>query len=233
MWDCGHQGENRPSLFLQSEGITKVDRFFVTNYDEDHISDLPNVYQNISLPLLHRNTSINAPELRQLKSQNGPISDAMETMLSMMETYTGGPPQTPPSFPNVDFSTYWNSFDDFEDTNNCSMVTFINCNGTKFIIPGDIEKSGWEKLLENTSFQYELRDVNIFVASHHGRQNGYCSDVFNLCSPSVIIFSDDNIKYATQEMASIYARHASGIQFNGKTRYVLSTRNDGSFWWDC
>lgn len=232
LWDCGHQSSNRPSTFLPQEGISRVDRFFVTNYDEDHISDLPLLRQNVSLPLLHRNTSIDAPDLRSLKRQNGPISDAMESMLNMIETYTGGPPATPPSFPNVDFTTYWNSFDQFEDTNNCSLVTFLSCNGLKFVIPGDVEKAGWLKLLERESFQNELRDVKIFIASHHGRENGYCEEVFDLCSPSVVIFSDDNIKYATQEMSSVYAKHCSGIQFNGQTRYVLSTRNDGSVWWD-
>lgn len=232
MWDCGHLGAHRPSSFLPHEGIKRVDRFFVTNYDEDHISDLPLLWKNISLPLLHRNRSIDASALRRLKSQSGPISDAMEHMLHMIQTYTGGPPQDPPIFPNVEFSTYWNTFDEFEDTNNCSLVTFLNCNGLKYVIPGDIEKAGWMKLLERRSFQNELRDVKVFVASHHGRESGYCEEVFDLCSPSVVVVSDDRIEYATQEMTAKYAKHCSGIQFNGRTRYVLSTRNDGSFWWD-
>jgi beta-lactamase superfamily II metal-dependent hydrolase len=232
LWDCGHQDSNRPSTFLpQEEGIKRVDHFFVTNYDEDHISDLPLLRQNVSPTLLHRNTSIDAAALRVLKRQNGPISNAMESMLDMIATYTHTP-QTLPSFPNVEFKTYCNSFDQFDDTNNCSLVTFINCKGLKYVIPGDIEKAGWLKLLEKVSFQNELRDVEIFIASHHGRENGYCEEIFDLCSPSVVIFSDDNIKYATQEMSSIYAKHCSGIAFNGQTRYVLSTRNDGSVWWD-
>ena len=232
VWDCGHQSSSRPSTFLPQEGINRVDHFFVTNYDEDHISDLPLLRQSVSLTLLHRNTSIDAQALRALKRQSGPISNAMESMLEMIETYTGAPPQTLPSFPNVEFTTYWNSFNQFDDTNNCSLVTFLNCNGLKYVIPGDIEKAGWLKLLEQTSFQNELRDVKIFIASHHGRENGYCGEVFDLCSPSVAVFSDDNIKYATQEISSAYARHCSGIRVNGKTRYVLSTRNNGSVCWD-
>ena len=34
---------NRPSLVLPAAGWTRVTRFLVTNYDEDHISDLPNL----------------------------------------------------------------------------------------------------------------------------------------------------------------------------------------------
>ncbi len=233
VWDCGHIENHRPSYFLPYvEGIHRIDRFFVTNYDEDHISDLPNLRANLTLPLFHRNTSIDAHSLRHLKQQSGPISTAMESMLSMIESYTGGPPDVPPVFPGVEFTTYWNSFGDFSDTNNCSLVTFITCNGLKFIFPGDLERSGWLKLLEQSSFRNDLLGTTIFVASHHGRESGYCAEIFDLCSPSVIVFSDSNIQYASQEMSRKYAVHCSGVQFNGDTRYVISTRNDGSFWWD-
>ena len=112
------------------------------------------------------------------------------------------------------------------------MVTFLDCNGLKFIFPGDLENAGWLKLLENVTFQQDLRGVDIFVASHHGRESGYCSDVFDICSPRVAVFSDSNIVHASQDMSNTYGRHCSGIQFNGTPRSVISTRNDGSVWWD-
>ncbi len=233
MWDCGHQGDNRPSIFLPQMGIYRINRFFVTNYDEDHISDLPLLQnKNISIEELYRNSSIDAHRLRILKRQSGPISYAMESMLDMIQRYKYSPPQPPPSFPNVEFTTFCNTFDEFDDTNNCSLITFLTCNGLKFVIPGDVEKAGWLNLLKNIYFRNELRSVNIFIASHHGRESGYCKEVFDLCAPQVVVFSDSNIKYSTQEMSQIYARHCSGELFGGKTRYVLSTRNDGGIWWD-
>jgi len=233
LWDCGHAEYSRPSVFLPQDGIYEINRFFVTNYDEDHISDLPELRRKLSIQILHRNTSISKEQLRALKRQSGPISTAMESMLDMIGSYTAGPPNPEPEFPGVTYATYWNNYEtDFDDSNNISLVTFLTCNGLKFIIPGDLEKPGWEKLLSNTYFCQELRDVNIFIASHHGRENGYCKEVFDYCSPSVVVFSDSAIKHATQQMTATYANHASGIQFDGQTRYVLSTRNDGSFWWD-
>lgn len=232
VWDCGHSDDYRPSLFLPNEGISRIDRFFVTNYDEDHISDLVRLRQNISLPLLHRNSSIDAQSLQRLKLKSGPISPTMDSMLHMISTYTGGPPTIPPSFPGVEFSTYFNSFDRFDDTNNCSLLTFLTCNGLKFVIPGDLEKPGWKALMENINFREELRNVDIFIASHHGRESGYCPEVFDFCSPSVVVISDDSIRYATQEMTNTYAQHSSGINFDGSRRKVLTTRSDGSFWWD-
>jgi beta-lactamase superfamily II metal-dependent hydrolase len=232
LWDCGHQDNCRPSEFLPSLGVTRIDRFFVTNYDEDHISDLPNLLERVYIRSLHRNKSISAEQLRQLKLQGGPISPAMASMLDMIDSYTGGPLDPAPAFPGIHFTPFRNSYSEkFPDTNNISLVTFLNCNGTKFIIPGDIEKKGWQELLGRPDFTSELAGVNVFVASHHGREDGYCEDVFDICKPEVVVFSDSPVKHATQEMTQTYANHASGITFNRAARYVLSTRNDGSLTW--
>ena len=232
LWDCGHQDDYRPSDFLSGIGITKVDYFFVTNYDEDHFSDLPLLRQNIRLRSMYRNKSISGDQLRQLKLQGGPVSTAMESMLDMIQSFTGGPLSPAPEFPDVRFKIFNNSYsNDFPDTNNISLVTFLECKEVKFVFPGDLEKKGWLSLLQDKDFIAELADVNIFVAPHHGRENGYCQDVFDYCNPDVIIFSDSSIKHATQEMSQTYGGHAKGITFNGAPRKVLSTRNDGTLTW--
>src|SRR2546422_3999700 len=232
LWDCGHKGDHRPSQFLPASGISRVDYFFVTNYDEDHISDLPDLRANINVRSLFRNKSISSAQLRALKRQAGPISSAMESMLDMIDSYTGGPLNPDPEFPGVRFKTFSNSYGaQFPDTNNISVVTFLQCGSTKFIIPGDLERSGWDELLKRQDFVDELAGVNVFIASHHGREGGYNEDVFEVCRPHVIVFSDSEIQHATQEMSQTYGGHASGVTFNGVTRYVLSTRNDGSLTW--
>lgn len=233
LWDCGHQDNYRPSEFLPTLGVTQVDYFFITNYDEDHISDLPNLRRTVSLRSMYRNRSISADQLRLLKLQGGPISPAMESMLDMIQSYTGGPLNPAPEFPGVRFNTFCNSYsEEFPDTNNISLVTFLECEETKFIIPGDVETKGWMVLLARHDFVTELASVNVFIASHHGRENGYCKEVFDICSPAIVIFSDSCLRYATQEMSQTYGNHASGVPFNGSTRYVLSTRNDGTLTWN-
>jgi len=232
LWDCGHREDHRPSEFLPASSISKVDYFFVTNYDEDHISDLPNLRTNLDVRALFRNKTISTTQLRALKRQSGPISPAMESMLGMIDYYTGGPLTPAPEFPAVSFTTFCNPYGpQFLDTNNISLVTFLQCGSTKFIIPGDLESNGWDALLSRQDFVAELAGVNVFIASHHGREGGYNEDVFEVCRPHVVIFSDGEIQHATQEMSQAYATHASGVTFNGSTRYVLSTRSDGSLTW--
>lgn len=69
-----------------------------------------------------------------------------------------------------------------------------------------MEAAGWARLLEQQAFRAELADVRVLVASHHGRENGYCKEVFDYArNVEVVIFSDSEMKYATQEMANAYA----------------------------
>ena len=233
LWDAGHKPlpEIRPSYFLRSQGITVIHYFFVTNYDEDHISDLPSLRDSFEICILTRNKSIDAGQLLRLKLASGPITPAMSSLLSMIDTYTH-PVSSPPDFSRIEWTTFSNRFQsDFNDTNNLSLVTFLHSPVIDVVIPGDLETAGWLKLLENARFRQHLQRTKVFIASHHGRESGYCNRVFDYCSPEVVVFSDSRVKHATQEMANTYGRHASGITFNGRVRSVLSTRADGTLYW--
>lgn len=233
LFDCGNDGENwRPARHFKAPQYTGIEYLVVTNYDEDHIVDLPHVRTNVPIHSLTRNPSINAEELRRLKRQGGPISTAMESLLGMMGGYTGGA-STLPELPGVRMSFYYNQYrTEFDDTNNLSLVTFVEIGGNKFVVPGDLERAGWQALLRRQDFRTDLAGVNVFIASHHGRESGYCADVFRYCTPSVVIFSDGEKQYETQEMRDVYARHVpTGVQFNGRARTVLTTRCDGTLSW--
>lgn len=231
LWDCGHADWGRPSHFLPASGIKRIERLVITNFDQDHISDLPSIRKKIEIRALVSNNSISPHQLEAIKLQGGPISPAMESMLDMMRRYTGGPPQPPPLFPDVEYKVYRNFYPAFTDTNNLSLVTFLSVCGLNFVIPGDLERPGWETLLSLQAFRAELTRTNIFVASHHGRESGYCREVFDYCSPDLILCSDSPLQFASQEMVNTYARHASGVWINGERRYVLTTRRDGPIQW--
>ena len=65
LFDCGHKTypENRPSVFLPNGGCTGIEWFFVTNFDEDHISDLPQLRSRLPINVLMRNKSISPEQL--------------------------------------------------------------------------------------------------------------------------------------------------------------------------
>jgi len=224
--DCGYNEETnfRPSNYLVNNRCAGIERLIISNYDEDHIDDLPNLRKVLSVDVLHRNRTISADELEKLKLKAGPIQPGMQSLLDMIRIYTSDV-VNPPEFPGVELVTFHNNFPLFDDTNNLSLVTFLYYRDIHIVFPGDLEKKGWLSLLAGKSFQEELKRVNIFIASHHGRESGYCSDVFEYCKPEIVIISDEPIQYDTQSTS--YDQHASGVRFGNQDRYVLTTRNDG------
>ena len=131
---------------------------------------------------------------------------------------------------------YHCNYPSFTDTNNLSLLVFLDIGDVSFVLPGDLEREGWLELLTIQHVQDLLKHVNVFVASHHGRESGYCRAVFDYCHPSLIVMSDGPIQHDTQQMATTYAQHASGEYFTtGGTRElrkVVTTRKDGNIFWD-
>ncbi len=224
--DCGHNEETgfRPSSYLPANGCTGIERLVVSNYDEDHLSDLPDLRRRLPIQILHRNRSIDADELRRLKISGGPLKPGLISLLDMIGTYTADVVD-PPEFPGIEMAVFSNTYPSFRDTNNLSLITFLHYRDIHIIFPGDLERPGWRALLQQPTFREHLSQVNLFVASHHGREGGYCADVFNLCNPELIVISDESIQFETQLVE--YAQHAKGIRWGDGRRYVLTTRNDG------
>ena len=234
LFDCGHGAVNRPSTYLPARGITSIRRSFVTNYDEDHISDLPAVRQNLYIEVLTRNPSMSSSDIRSLKTP--PISPAMGELLGMINSFTGevNSQELEPAGLRVSF--YCNNYPMFTDTNNLSLLTFLDVGSTSFVLGGDLERAGWLALLQNPHVQSLLRRADVFVASHHGRESGYCREVFDYCKPRLIVMSDGPIQHDTQLMASTYGQHTSGELFSTtsgqETRKVVTTRKDGNIYWE-
>lgn len=235
MVDCGHNATTdwRPGTFLARKGITRLDRLFITNYDEDHVSGYPDLFSNVAIDVLVRNPSVAPSTIRYLKTADG-MGNGIDLLVSSIEgVFTGGAPPAIEDFGDTSFSAYWNSYGappfGFDDENNLSLVVFMTCGHHKVIFPGDMEKSGWQSLLQNPNFVRELQGVNIFFASHHGRENGYCEDVLNLC-PNIraFVISDKKMGHQTQETVDRYRQYASGFLYRTNIRRVLTTRRDSS-----
>jgi hypothetical protein len=228
--DCGHNDETGfyPANYLVAVKSPGIHRFFPLNYDEDHLSGLPRLRQIsylIPIHILHRNPTITPDQLRALKLPSGPLGPGITALLDMLATYTANV-SVPPVYPSVEFEVFYNSYPSFTDTNNLSQVLFLHYPGLSIVFPGDLEKAGWRTLLQRGDFRAHLARVNIFVASHHGRESGYAPEVFDVCEPDIVVISDESKQYDTQE--TNYGQHSTGITWNQtETRKVLTTRKDG------
>jgi beta-lactamase superfamily II metal-dependent hydrolase len=234
--DCGHHAEERwyPGAALSAMGVKVLDRLVITNFDEDHCSGVADLFEKTEVRALVTNNTVSPQIVREMKGETDMGHGIRCLVESMEKVFTGGPVSASDQadFGDTSFSFYRNPYNPvfgFTDTNNLSLATFVLCGPHKIIFPGDLEKPGWKALLQNPTFVRELQDVTLFVASHHGRLNGYCPEVMALC-PNIqaVIFSDEGIIYETQETANLYRKHATGIWFDGQQRRVLTTRTDKS-----
>ena len=115
--------------------------------------------------------------------------------------------------------------------NNHSGVVIFSYSGSKVIIPGDNEPASWVTLKQKTDFRSAVQNGDIFMASHHGRQSGYQSELFNLFKPSLCVISDGRVQ--DTDATNRYSYHATGWTVHridggeSKERLCLTTRTDG------
>ena len=234
MIDSGHGTGFRPSDYItKTMGRNRLDYLFITNADQDHMSDLQGLWDaGIHVPVVHRNPSPSAPAMRAMKEQSGKLTRDTERFVQICQSFNGT--ITEPFDQNmggITMSVFWNSYPQFTDTNNLSLVVFIKYRNFKILFPGDLEKTGWTALQQQPAFCAELVGTDVLVASHHGRENGFCKDIFAYFTPRCVVISDKAKVHSTQEMVPDYRAvvHEKGVRVRStmNDRHVLTTRRDG------
>jgi beta-lactamase superfamily II metal-dependent hydrolase len=212
-------------------GIHYLDQLFITNYDEDHVSNLSDLRRTVSIGSLTRNPTVSASALHELKTRDCQPGSGIAELIRMAREYTY-PIVNSPDWGGIEFRTFWNTYPyDFDDENNLSMVVFVHHPQVSILFAGDLEKAGWRRLLQNPAFGQELFKVHVLVASHHGRESGCCEELFELgWAPQIVIISDDYKRYQTQETTYWYYLRSMGITFAGNQRHVFTTRSDGNIY---
>ena len=235
--DCGHNATTKwyPGRHLGGLGVTHLDQLVVTNYDEDHVSGYPDLLnQGIQVDWILRNPSVSPQTIKYLKSEDG-MGAGIDALVSSLGNFgpSGALVAEAPHYPGVQLEWFWNQYPFFEDENNLSLVLHLTIHGLSFMFPGDMECAGFENMLRtNERFREVVAGLDVLMASHHGRDNGVCKDMFDIwgCAPKLVVISDDYKQYTTQETSQYYASKSRGItNFRklGCRRDVLTTRKDG------
>ncbi len=233
MIDCGHNATTgwKPGTYLVQQGIPDLDMLAITNYDEDHASASADLFDKVRVAWLLRNASVSGATIKMLKREDGigPGINRLAHVIDYVFTGPGAPIVQEPLFQGVTRQVFYNNYPHFDDENNLSMVLFLKCNGTGVMFPGDLEKAGFQELLKLESFRQALLQTNVYVASHHGRENGCCEEtVAYLKNVYYVVISDKGYQYETQETLPFYQRIAKGGPFRSEpNRRVLTTRCDG------
>jgi beta-lactamase superfamily II metal-dependent hydrolase len=236
MLDCG-LSLNRPWFPSISYFGHRIDTLMLLNLDEDHCEDLDFLWKNCPIGAIVSNPTIDSRALRAMKREGG-MRSGVKKVAEILDYFGPGfCGDWSNDLGGVQWHAFWNRYgQDFDDTNNLSLAVFVRFAGFTILFGGDLECAGWKRLLTLPQFRERLAETTVFVASHHGRENGCCEELFDWCRPEIIVFSDGYKQYSTQETHGWYSRRARGIPdfskpqgiFGQPQRRVVTTRCDGT-----
>ncbi|OXE36688.1 MAG: hypothetical protein CGW95_06145 [Phenylobacterium zucineum] len=235
MLDCG-QSLSRPWFPSITYGGGVINTLLLMNLDEDHVEDLDDLWKSTSIKALGSNPTVSAEALKAMKTSGmrRGVTRAHNILSALGPGFHG---EWLDGLGGVQWQAFWNKYEcDFTDTNNLSLVVFVKYGAFTALFGGDLETAGWNKLLMIPAFRARLPEVSLFMASHHGRESGKCEELFTLCAPQLIVFSDGQKEYESQETTGWYSRRAKGIPdwtqpaglLGQPRRRVMTTRSDGT-----
>lgn len=232
MLDCGQRWDDQtfwtPSLHYFNQTI---DLLALLNLDEDHISDFEAVTRNCTVPWILSNPTIGQNEFAVLKK--GGMGSGARAVATWLARPKATVLEAQPDFMPVQIRWYYGFYTPSvpNTTNDLSLAVVAQFGAFKIVFAGDLEVAGWRRLLGLPSFRQDLMGTSVFVASHHGRESGCCAELFDLFCPQLVIISDDERQFDSQDTDDWYRNRCSGAIFGADTgtrRYVATTRRDGS-----
>lgn len=230
--DCGSNNSDgfSPSEYIKRQNRT-IDYLIVSHPHCDHISDIENFVKYHHPNLIDR-TEMSLSKILDANQES--CEGIIKTYFKFQESYNGSveeenDPRNDTFGGGASFITFKFNDEDESNINNLSVVTFLTYLNFVILFPGDIEEKRWKQLLNDSKFIELLKKTDIIVASHHGRESGYCNDIFNYFNPHLTIISDG--RFTETSATSRYSEKSRGwkVWKSGEeiTRNVLSTRNDG------
>lgn len=238
--DCAESEDCKPIDFLLKQNLIYfngqkyvLSNLTITNYDQDHFSSLPYIRNKVHIDTVRLPKNVSSQELKNIKEE---VTDALEHICFLKDTYTNSAEYHRPPYIVSNYHLEQHELESQDiNTNHLSQLVFVEYGGSKICICGDLEAPAWDKIIQKPEIQTHLKNTHVFVAPHHGRDNGYHDEIFKYCTNlDCVIISDKELMYGTQDaMANTYAQHVKqGINFKEENpgRKVLTTRSDGHIW---
>ncbi len=185
--DC-RRSETRPSPleYLRQKGLNSLDLLVITHPHRDHLSGIQEVCEALKPKYLWHNGRYFEPDpvyddwVYYERLRNGKLSYCEPVKVRSGQTATIGNAKlvvSGPSTPNLEGTP--------EDENNNGIILTVMAGNSKVVLTGDTQGEQWEVV--------DLRPLSkpsIFLASHHGRENGFCDEVMEALQAQHIVISD-------------------------------------------
>lgn len=214
-------------------GIDQLDYVIISHPHKDHIDDILN-FDKLDPRVLSRPKHLTREDV--MKSVRDQDKQLFEKYFEIDARYSqpvsqDNDPERPENNGGVEILNFYPKKCSTSNINNHSIVTTISYASSKIMIPGDNESPSWKELLEDGAFKEAIKGTDILVAPHHGREAGYCADIFEYFTPKLTVVSDD---YETDSSAvSRYSKISTGWTVHHRSgadsdnRCCVTTRSDG------
>jgi beta-lactamase superfamily II metal-dependent hydrolase len=232
--DLGDDGNDfSPLQTLSSRGVKQLDAVVISHPHGDHMDDIYN-FDLLSPQTLWRPRHLSEADIRKgnrfeemfLVARYLEINQRFTSPLTFISDV-----RVPASFGGATFQVFSPYLCETSNLNNHSLVVVVSYAQSKMVIPGDNEAPSWKELLNNPTFVAAVKDADVLLASHHGRDAGYCAELFEaMGKPKLVVVSDGRFKDTSA--TSRYSNQATGWTVfdsagTSDTRKCLTTRSDG------
>jgi competence protein ComEC len=226
--DAGASKDVSPLSWLRRQ-TSRIDQLIISHPHGDHIEEIERL-SNFTVGRLIRPANLDERSVRaQNQARIQPKLDVYFDLDRRFNLPITGQPIGASS--DVVLETFTAVGDARANLNNHSLVVSITYGGCTAILPGDNEPSSWQALSLNSSFVARLEKCHLFLASHHGRESGYCGQTFSrLLKPRLCVISDGCVR--DTDAGPKYSQLATGhrvVSGSGSqdTRNCVTTRDDG------
>ncbi|MBP6872075.1 MAG: MBL fold metallo-hydrolase [Bacteroidales bacterium] len=217
-----------------SYGIQQLDNVFITHPHLDHIDDILN-FDLLNPKVLTRPSQLSNEEVMEGAQEKD--RKKLEKYCEINNRYNS--PVDPNGSDNISNPENWGGLQiqffspsscNHNNFNNHSIVVVLEFATIKIVIPGDNEKCSFEELMARQSFMTAIKNADILLAPHHGRESGYNVDFMNQVNPRLSIVSDG--RFCETSANSRYSAMSRGWTVHKKsgkseTRKCLTTNSDG------
>lgn len=222
-----------PLLHLKSKHkVESLDEVIISHPHKDHIQDIIN-FDRLKPRVLTRPKHLSIEDI--MKNVVEEDKQLFEKYLEISDRYSqpvadNQNPNLPANNGGVEIKTFIPSKCATSNINNHSVVTVLSYANSKVILSGDNEPTSWKELLQNDSFKTAITKADILLAPHHGRDSGFCSDIFEFFKPHLTIISDGS--YCDSSATDRYGKVSQGwtVHHRGnetaEKRNCITTRSD-------
>lgn len=230
--DLGAKSDFSPLEWLLRNTRT-IDYLIITHPHGDHIDEIEKL-SHFHIDQINRPNHLSAEAVIQANQPS--YASKVNSYMNLSSSYRYPISEesrvgNPSNSGGVEIQVFYSRSCGQSNINNHSGVVYFSYEGIGIMIPGDNESPSWTELLDSPSFRAAWENTDIFIASHHGRESGYHSELFYR-KPKLCIVSDGRVQ--NTDATSRYSSHATGMDINKRhsksteRRNCLTTRTDGT-----